>query len=142
MNEEIYEYLNNYGFTSEELKAFNKENEKLYFANLKNVKDNIEFLEAKGLKQNEIIEVIRKDSFMLTVSTKKKEVLNEIYKEIFRDNEIKETIIKYPDMYIVSPVELRDVINYIKSKNLNPREIIINDLNVLSFDLEEIKNKI
>ena len=79
---------------------------------------------------------------MLTVSTKKKEVLNEIYKEIFRDNEIKETIIKYPDMYIVSPVELRDVINYIKSKNLNPREIIINDLNVLSFDLEEIKNKI
>ena len=38
MNEEIYEYLNNYGFTSEELKAFNKENEKLYFANLKNVK--------------------------------------------------------------------------------------------------------
>lgn len=142
MNEEIYEYLDNYGFTSEELKAFNKENEKLYFANLKNVKDNIEFLEAKGLKQNEIIEVIRKDSFMLTVSTKKKEVLNEIYKEIFRDNEIKETIIKYPDMYIVSPVELRDVINYIKSKNLNPREIIINDLNVLSFDLEEIKNKI
>lgn len=142
MNEEIYEYLNNYGFTSEELKAFNKENEKLYFANLKNVKDNIEFLEAKGLKQNEIIEVIRKDSFMLTVSTKKKEVLNEIYKEIFRNNEIKETIIKYPDMYIVSPVELRDVINYIKSKNLNPREIIINDLNVLSFDLEEIKNKI
>ena len=122
MNEEIYENL--------------------YFANLKNVKDNIEFLEAKGLKQNEIIEVIRKDSFMLTVSTKKKEVLNEIYKEIFRDNEIKETIIKYPDMYIVSPVELRDVINYIKSKNLNPREIIINDLNVLSFDLEEIKNKI
>ena len=99
-------------------------------------------LKAKGLKQNEIIEVIRKDSFMLTVSTKKKEVLNEIYKEIFRDNEIKETIIKYPDMYIVSPVELRDVINYIKSKNLNPREIIINDLNVLSFDLEEIKNKI
>ena len=142
MNEEIYEYLNNYGFTSEELKAFNKENEKLYFANLKNVKDNIEFLEAKGLKQNEIIEVIRKDSFMLTVSTKKKEVLDEIYKEIFRDNEIKETITKYPDMYIVSVVELKEVINYIKSKNLNPREIIINDLNVLSFDLEEIKNKI
>ena len=59
MNEEIYEYLNNYGFTSEELKAFNKENEKLYFANLKNVKDNIEFLEAKGLKQNEIIEGLK-----------------------------------------------------------------------------------
>ena len=79
---------------------------------------------------------------MLTVSTKKKEVLDEIYKEIFRDNEIKETITKYPDMYIVSVVELKEVINYIKSKNLNPREIIINDLNVLSFDLEEIKNKI
>ena len=141
MNEEIYEYLNNYGFTPEELLAFNKENEKLYFASLKNVTDNIEFLESKGLNQKEIIEVIRKDSFMLTVSTKKKELLDGIYKEIFNDDEIKKTIIKYPDMYIVSPVELEEVINYIKSKNLNPREIIISDLNVLSFNLEDAKNK-
>ena len=142
MNEEIYEYLNNYGFTSEELIAFNKENEKLYFANLKNITDNIEFLEAKGLNQKEIIEVIKKDTFMLTSSTKKKELLDEIYKEIFNDDEIKETILNYPDMYIVSPVELQEVINYIKSKSLNPKEIIISDLNVLSFDLEDIKNKI
>ena len=141
MNEEIYEYLNNYGFTSEELLAFNKENEKLYFASLKNVTDNIEFLEFKGLNQKEIIEVIKKDTFMLTASTKKKKLLDEIYKEIFKDDEIKETIIKYPDMYIVSPVELQEVINYIKSKNLNPREIIISDLNVLSFNLEDVKNK-
>lgn len=141
MNEEIYEYLNNYGFTSEELLAFNKENEKLYFASLKNVTDNIEFLEFKGLNQKEIIEVIKKDTFMLTASTKKKKLLDEIYKEIFKDDEIKETIIKYPDMYIVSPVELEEVINYIKSKNLNPREIIISDLNVLSFNLEDAKNK-
>ena len=141
MNEEIYEYLNNFGFTSEELTAFNKENEKLYFASLKNVTDNIEFLEAKGLNQKEIIEVIKKDTFMLTASTKKKKLLDEIYKEIFKNDEIKETIIKYPDMYIVSPVELQEVINYIKSKNLNPREIIISDLNVLSFNLEDVKNK-
>lgn len=142
MNEEIYEYLNNYGFTSEELLAFNKENEKLYFASLKNVTDNIEFLKSKGLNQKEIVDIIRKDPYMLTVSTKKKEVLDEIYKEIFYDEEIKETIIKYPDMYIVSTVELRDVINYIKSKNLNLKEIINSDLNILSFDLEDIKKKI
>ena len=141
MDEEIYEYLNNYGFTSEELLAFNKENEKLYFASLKNVTDNIEFLETKGLNRKEIIEIIKKDVFMLTASTKKKELLDEIYKEMFSDDEIKETIIKYPDMYIVSPVELQEVINYIKSKNLNPREIIISDLNVLSFNLEDIKKK-
>ena len=142
MNEEIYEYLNNYGFTAEELLAFNKENEKLYFANLKNITDNIEFLKSKGLNQKEIIEVIKKDTFMLTSGTKKKELLDEIYKEIFNDDEIKETILKFPDMYIVSPIELQEVINYIKNKKLNPREIIINDLNVLSFDLEDIKNKI
>ena len=142
MNEEIYEYLNNYGFTSEELLSFNKENEKLYFASLKNVTDNIEFLKSKGLNQKEIVDIIRKDPYMLTVSTKKKEVLDEIYKEIFYDEEIKETIIKYPDMYIVSTVELRDVINYIKSKNLNLKEIINSDLNILSFDLEDIKKKI
>ena len=69
----------------------------------------------KGLTQKEIIEVIKKDAFMLTSGTKKKELLDEIYKEIFNDDEIKETILNYPDMYIVSPVELQEVINYIKN---------------------------
>lgn len=142
MLEEIFEFLYDYGFSVEEIKGFQRENEKLFFAILKNITDNISFLEAKGLSRDEVIEVIRKDPFMLTSSTKKKEMLDEIYRELFSDDEIKETIVKYPDMYIVSPLELQDVINYIKSSNLNPRQIINNNLNVLSFDLDNIKEEI
>ena len=142
MDEKIFEFLNDYGFLAEELLAFNSINEKLFFASLKNITDNIAFLEAKGLSRKEIINIIRKNPFMLTVSTKKKELLDELYKGIFSDEEIKEIIVKYPDMYIVSLLELKDVIEYLERRNLNPREVIINNLNVLSFDLEDIKNEV
>jgi len=140
MSEEIYEYLINYGFLPGELKKFTKENDKLYFANLKNIISNIEFLEKKGLNKEEVIETIRKNTFMLTTGTKKKELLDEIYKEFFNDTEIKKIIIDYPDMYIINPLVLKEIVNYIKSKKLNPKEVIKNNLNILSADMENIVN--
>lgn len=142
MKEEIYDYLINYGFKEEDLNQIKEHNEKIYFAVLKNITDNIEFLESKGLEKSQVIEVVRKNPFMVTAGTRKKQILDEIYKVFFNKIEIKELIIKNPDTYIINPIELREVIDYLNIKKLNVKDIINENVNILSFDLDEIKEYI
>ena len=145
MRDNIIEYLVNYGFDEEELRKFQKENEKLYFANLNNVTTNIEFLSSKGLSQEEIIEVVRKNTFMLTCSSKKKELLDNMYNSYFTKEEIKELIIKYPDTYILNPIEIRNNIEYLKLHNCNDniiKEFIKNNINIIDTDSKEFENMI
>ena len=145
MRDNIIEYLVNYGFNEEELRKFQKENEKLYFANLNNVTTNIEFLSSKGLSQEEILEVVRKNAFMLTCSSKKKELLDNIYNSYFTKEEIKELIIKYPDTYILNPIEIRNNIEYLKLHNCNDniiKEFIKNNINIIDTNSKEFENMI
>ena len=140
MIEEIYEFLINYGLKNDELNNFQRLNEDLYFANLDIVKTNIEFLENKGIEKNEIISIIQKNPFMLTCGSKKEKMLEEIYNSIFTSEEIKELIIQYPSAYTVNPVELQEVIDYINSKKIDLKNFINNNPQVLSYDLDELKN--
>lgn len=139
MREDIYDYLINYGFTEEDLSRIKEENDKVYFAILKNITDNIEFLENKGLEKNEVIQVVRKNPYIITAGTRKKQLLDELYNSIFNKGEIKELIIKYPYIYIVNPIELKEVIDYLNNVKLNLKDIINENIDVLSFDLENIK---
>lgn len=139
MREDIYDYLINYGFTEEDLSRIKEENDKVYFAILKNITDNIEFLENKGLEKNEVIQVVRKNPYIITAGTRKKQLLDELYNSIFNKDEIKELIIKYPYIYIVNPIELKEVIDYLNNVKLNLKDIINENIDVLSFDLENIK---
>ncbi len=139
MIEEIYDYLVNYGFIHEELKKFERKNEDLYFANLEIIESNIEFLKSKGIEKNEIMNIMRKNPFMLTCGSKKKKMLEDIYNSIFTFEEIKELIIKYPSAYTVNPLELKEVIDYANSKNVNFKDCINKNPKVLSFDLSEME---
>ena len=56
---------------------------------------------------------------------KKKEMLDNIYNNIFNKDELKNLIIKYSDCYIVNPLVLEEKINYIKSNGLDIKENII-----------------
>ena len=139
MREDIYDYLINYGFTEEDSSRIKEENDKVYFAILKNITDNIEFLENKKKKKNEVIQVVRKNPYIITAGTRKKQLLDELYNSIFNKDEIKELIIKYPYIYIVNPIELKEVIDYLNNVKLNLKDIINENIDVLSFDLENIK---
>ena len=92
MKEEIYDYLISYGFIENDLENIKKNNDKVYFATLKNITDNIEFLEDKGLQRDDIIKIIRKNPYMITTGTRKKELLDEIYSKIFNKDEMKNFI--------------------------------------------------
>ena len=43
MIDEIYQFLVNYGFSKENLRRFEEENENMYFVSLDKVKENIDF---------------------------------------------------------------------------------------------------
>lgn len=140
MRENVFEYLVDYGFNKDELSGFLKINEKLFFANLDNIKDNLTFLKNKELNDQEIIEVIKKECFLLTISLKKKELLDEIYYNIFNKEELKQLIINYPTCYVVNPLELKELIDYIIEKGYDLKNSIIKYPYILSYDIEYLKS--
>ena len=119
MPEDIYIFLKNYGFTKEDLSSFETENEKIYFTNIDEIKKNIGFLLNKELSKNEIIQVIRKNPFMLTVKNNRLEAINKIYITdlYFKILELKKLILSNHDVYISSPVELNKNIEFLKEHN-------------------------
>ena len=139
MKEEVFEYLIEYGFNKEDLEEFLKINDKLFFANLDNIKNNINFFKEKELTKDEIINIIKEECFLLTISNKKKELLDNIYYNIFNKDELKNLIITYPQSYVVNPLELEEIINYIKDLGYNIKSIIINNKDLLSYDIEDVK---
>ena len=139
MKEEVFEYLIEYGFNKEDLEEFLKINDKLFFANLDNIKNNINFFKEKELTKEEIINIIKEECFLLTISNKKKELLDNIYYNIFNKDELKNLIITYPPSYVVNPLELEEIINYIKDLGYNIKSIIINNKDLLSSDIEDVK---
>ena len=139
MKEEVFEYLIDYGFNKEDLEEFLKINDKLFFANLDNIKNNINFFKDKELTKDEIINIIKEECFLLTISNKKKELLDNIYYNIFNKDELKNLIITYPPSYVVNPLELEEIINYIKDLGYNIKSIIINNKDLLSYDIEDVK---
>ncbi len=119
MPEDVYIFLKNYGFTKEDLSSFETENEKIYFTNIDEIKKNIGFLLNKELSKNEIIQVIRKNPFMLTINNNRLEAINKIYITDLHFNilELKKLILSNPDVYISSPVELNKNIEFLKEHN-------------------------
>lgn len=125
MEEEVYQYLRNYGFTKEELKDFEKHNIKLYEVEFLTVQYNFNFLEKHGLNKQGILDLIRNNIYMITVNKKKLDYLEKIYKEIlnFNEDEIKELLLKYNDLYIVNPIKVEELINFYRNKNYSIEDI-------------------
>lgn len=141
MREEVYQYLRNYGFTKEEVGEFEKHNVKLYEVEESTVRYNFDFLEKHNLNKIEILELIRKNIYMITVNKKKLDYLEKIYKEIlnFDNLEIKELLLEYNDLYIVNPLKVEELIKFYKDKNYSIEDIkklIKLTPNVLSIKLD------
>lgn len=145
MIEEVYDYLREYGFSKEEVNSFQDENEEMFFTNLEEIEKNINFLINKELTKEEIVEVIKKDPYMLTVKNNRLDYLDRVYNDILKLNkeEIHKLIINNPDAYIISPIELEKIINYLKDKNYTIekiKELILNNPSIISLTLEEFEN--
>lgn len=141
MYENVYSYLREYGFTKEEFNYFKDENEEIFFTNVEEITKNINFLINKGLNKEEVMNLIRKDPFMLTTKNNRLDALDKIYLEELKLNkeELKQLIINNPDTYIESPIEIQKIIDYLKkSKSIEEiKQIIINNPKFIDMTLEE-----
>ena len=125
MNEEVYEYLKEYGFKKEEIHSFLDENEKMFFTSIKEVNKNINFLNEKGLTKEEIMNLLIKDPYMLTVKDNRLEALDKIYLDDLKYDliSLKKIIINNPDTYISSPIELNKNIDFLKKNGYSIQKI-------------------
>ena len=113
----------------------------MFFTNLKEITKNINFLIDKGLTKEEVMNVIRNDSFMLTTKNNRLDALDKIYIDELKLNkeELKQLIIHNPDTYIESPIEIQKIIDYLKNKK-SIEEIkifIIHHPKIIDMTLEE-----
>ena len=147
MPEEVYNYLTEYGFSNEELDNFEEENDKMFFASIDIVKNNISFLEGIGLNKENIINVFRLNPFMITVGNNRITALNKIYYEVLglNNDDIKSLILKNADLYTASPIELEKNINYLKDKKCNIdmiKKFIMDNPKVVNAYLDEFKKMV
>lgn len=147
MPEEVYNHLTEYGFSNEELDNFQEENEKMFFASIDVVKNNISFLEGLGLNKEDIINILRINPFMITVGNNRINALNKIYYEVlgFTSDDIKSLILKNADLYTASPIELEKNINYLKDKKCNIdmiKNFIMDNPKVVNAYLDEFKKMV
>ena len=147
MPEEVYNYLIEYGFSNEELDNFQEENEKMFFASIDIVKNNISFLEGLGLNKEDIINILRINPFMITVGNNRITALNKIYYEVlgFNNDDIKSLILKNADLYTASPIEIEKNINYLKDKKCNIdmiKKFIMDNPKVVNAYLDEFKKMV
>ena len=142
MIEEVYNYLREFGFTKEEVNFFEDSNEKMFFTNINEVEKNISFLNNKNLTKEEVIQVFKKNPFMITVKDNRLNALDKIYLEElkFESNLLKELIINNPETYTLSPIELQKIIDYLKEHNYSIeviRDFILKNPKIISMEFNE-----
>lgn len=146
MREEVYSFLHDYGFSAIELDKIEKENENMFFTDIGEVRKNILFLEEKYLNSEDIIDIIKDNPFMLTEKNNRLEAIDEIYSLLQFDYEsLKHLIKNNSKAYTISPVELKKIIDYLKSKNYNTeiiRKLIIQNPKVISMKFENFEKAI
>lgn len=144
MPEEVYNYLKEYGFSSEELDNFQEENDKMFFTNLEEVKKNISFLEGKNLTKDQIIYLLKINPFMITVKDNRLKTLEEIYYNVLKidDEELKQLLIDNSDTFIASPIELQKNIDYMTENKCGYeiiKKFILSNPKVINMYLDEFK---
>lgn len=147
MREEVYNYLHNYGFNSIELDKIEKANSEMFFTNISEVRKNITFLEEKYLEQDDIIDILNANPFMLTEKNNRLEVLDKIYlNELVIDYESMISLIKNnPETYTASPMELQKIIDFLKNKNCTIdtiRNLFVKNPKIISMKFEDFEKAI
>ena len=146
MREDVYNYLHAYGFSSIDLDEIEQRNENMFYTNVSEVRKNITFLEEKYLDEEDIINIINENPFMLTEKNNRLEAIDKIYSELGFDYEaLKQLIKNNPKAYTLSPIELNKIIDFLKSKNYNIdviKKLIIQNPKVISMKYDDFEKAI
>ena len=141
MIDEVWDYLRDYGFTKEELNSFEKQNPKMFEVDLQTIKNNLLMLENFNLTQREVLTLVRKNFYMLTVTKNKVDYLNEIYliRLGYDDKEMRRLLLTHPDAYIDNPEKVEQVLDFLETKEPKAKikKIILEKPELLDYEITE-----
>ncbi len=143
MKEEVFNYLHDYGFTAIDINKIEVNDKKTNDIDISTVRKNIKFLEDKYLNEEEIIELICKNTNMLYVNNEQIENIENILDSLSFDYmTLHDLIISYPNLYTINYNKFKEIIDYISSKVSSKEDIkklLISSPNILDLNLDKVK---
>jgi len=144
MRDEIYDYLISIGFTNENIRKIEKNNSEIFYVFLKDVKDNVNFFLNKGFSEEELIQIINNNPFILTDEKNRRDYYDNIYLDIlhFNNEEMIKLIRSNNDAYTSNPIELKSIIEYFSYKfSINEiKKLILANSKIITMKLFEVKD--
>lgn len=145
MDQNIYNYLIEYGFNKSDIENIKNKNSNYYFFNYNNIMKVLEYLEYFGFDESEIISIIISNPFILDVGVDRLKELKNIMFNHFKisNNEMISLINKNANIYTINLSELENKLNTRIFNNLKSKEaikLLLNSPKLLDLGIDVLNN--
>ncbi|MBE6155117.1 MAG: hypothetical protein E7163_06095, partial [Firmicutes bacterium] len=147
MNRNLFLYLRELNLTDEEIKYIEQNNQFIYQTSKEHTKLVLDKLREKGITEIELKNLLVKNIYLVTETLDRINKLDNIYINYlnFSNEEIKYLLITNANTYSVSPIELKNIIDYLTNTGYSIeiiKKFILSNPQVISFTLEELKRNL
>ena len=124
MREEVYDFLKEYGFDSNDLNELEEVNDNVYFLKKENVSTLIKHFEEKGFSKEEIINIINNNINLISLSLNDIEEYDDILLNYLNFNiDEYETLVNNLCIYDIEIRMIKQVVNLLEQKGYNNNKI-------------------
>lgn len=138
MREEVYEFLKEYGFDSNDLNELEEVNDNVYFLKKENVSTLIKHFEEKGFSKEEIINIINNNINLITLSLNEIEEYDEILLNYLNFNiDEYQNLVNNLCIYDIEIKMIKEIINLLEQKGYNNNKIkklIVSNPNIFNIN--------
>lgn len=137
MLEEVHDYLKEYGFSENDIKAIEKNNDDIFFISLEELIDRMMYLDSKEIEKNVIIKIINDNPAILNVSGSEISEIDDLFIDELKFDlfELSQLIVKKPTLYNIGLEKIRKIINILYAKGIDENDIktiLLNNIDMFS----------
>ena len=125
MQEEVHDYLIEYGFTNSEIDQIESNNDAIFSITIDEIIERMMYLESKQIDKQDVIRIININPNILSVSDNEFSNIDDLFIDElnFDLSELSYLIINNPYLYNVGLKKIKQIINILYSKNIDERDI-------------------
>lgn len=125
MQEEVYDYLVEYGFTNSEIDQIESNNDAIFSITIDEIIERMMYLESKQIDKQNVIRIININPNILSVSDNEFSTIDDLFIDElnFDLSELSYLIINNPYLYNVGLKKIKQIINILYSKNIDEKDI-------------------
>lgn len=137
MLEEVHDYLIEYGFSENDIKAIENNNDDIFLISLEELTDHMMYLDSKEIEKNIIIKIINDNPSILNISSSEISEIDDLFIDElkFDLSELSQLIIKKPSLYNIGLEKIRKIVNIMYAKGIDENDIktiLLNNIDMLS----------